>query len=109
MHNQPKRQLGLPHSKSNPSILRVLGVLVVRLAFLLLDQVLNIGESDSLLVHSNVLEEISKITPSSFINVSEYTILILSIVLEVGISLDFVVDLVSENMLISKKVSNLVL
>jgi len=86
----------------------VVAVRCIHLRVILLDKVLNIGESDSLLVDSDVLEKISKITPSGFINIGENTILILSVVLEAGISLDFIVDLVSEDVLISKKVSNLV-
>lgn len=87
----------------------VVDVGCVNLRVLLLDKVLNISESDCLFVDSDVLKKISKITPSGFINISENTILILSVVLEAGISLNFIIDLVSEDMLISKEVSNLVL
>jgi hypothetical protein len=70
---------------------------------------LNISKSNSLFIDSNILEKVSKITPSGLIDVGKYSILILGIVLEFAIGLDLSIDFVSENVLISQEVSNLVL
>jgi hypothetical protein len=78
-----------------------LAVRCINLGVLLLDEVLNISESNSLLIDSNILEQVSKITPSSLIDIGKYSILILGIVLEFGIGLNLIIDLVSEDVLVS--------
>lgn len=78
-----------------------MAVRCINLGVLLLDEVLNISESNSLLIDSNILEQVSKITPSSLIDIGKYSILILGIVLEFGIGLNLIIDLVSEDVLVS--------
>jgi len=88
---------------SESGVLKVLELAVrcINLGVLLLDEVLNISESNSLLIDSNILEQVSKITPSSLIDIGKYSILILGIVLEFGIGLNLIIDLVSEDVLVS--------
>ena len=78
-----------------------MAVRCINLGVLLLDEVLNISESNSLLIDSNILEQVSKITPSSLIDIGKYSILILGIGLEFGIGLNLIIDLVSEDVLVS--------
>ena len=78
-----------------------MAVRCINLGVFLLDEVLNISESNSLLIDSNILEQVSKITPSSLIDIGKYSILILGIVLEFGIGLNLIIDLVSEDVLVS--------
>ena len=78
-----------------------MAVRCINLGVLLLDEVLNISESNSLLIDSNILEQVSKITPSGLIDIGKYSILILGIVLEFGIGLNLIIDLVSEDVLVS--------
>ena len=73
-------------------------------AVLLFDEVLDVGESNGLLVDSNVLEEVSKITPSSLVDVGKESVFVLGVILELGVSADLVVHLVSEDMLVTEKI-----
>lgn len=70
----------------------------------LLDKILNICKPNGLPVDTNILKEISEITPSGLIDVCEHSVLELSIVLEPGIGANLIVHLVSEDVLISKEV-----
>ena len=79
----------------------------MELRVLLFDDISDIGKLDGLFVDTNILQEISEITPSSLIDVSEDTVLELGVVLVALVVVNFFIHLVSEDVLVSQKVLDL--
>ena len=79
----------------------------MELRVLLFDDISDIGKLDGLLIDTNILQEISEITPSSLIDVSEDTVLELGVVLVALVVVNFFIHFVSEDVLVSQKVLDL--
>jgi len=84
-----------------------LAVRLVNLLLALLDKVSHVRESNGLSVYSNILEELSEITPGSFIDVGKHSLLELGVLLELSVGTNFSMNLVSYDVLVSEHVLDL--
>ena len=72
-----------------------------------LHKISDIRELDGLLVDTDIFQKISEITPGGLVGISKDTVLKLSVVLELGVSWEFTVHSVSEDVLVSKEILDL--
>ena len=94
-------------SESGASEVVELLVIAMQELVLGLHQVSHVSKLNSLLVDSYILQEVSQVAPSGLVDVSEHSILERNVILLLRVSVDLIINLVSEYILVSKKVLDL--